>query len=343
MRKALTITAILLLIAACGGSGGDSVVPAPVVSAEEIERLSAEADAFAERYMGVWPDVDAYVAVLADEVTGADPSGRDSDGGKQAWLAMWRAWEPLTDYTIEVTGTFISTDGAAYKQLWRGLWPTDVGYPVEGERDPDGMSYFETFVFENGKVVVSDVWWYPKDNERVGFGCFAVDGCPALQKTVDRYISAWTDRDQDAIAALYSSEALFTDSLLGFEATGPESIAGLADERFGSGGVLSIEVLDLFSWTDGYGQSSDNDPEHGNLIGVTIHYRATVTDNGAEYEQEAVTTLELGHRYVRNLYTHIDGDPEGLIHREVVYHEPTSLLAGLAVNAAPSCTQPARW
>lgn len=329
MRKAMPIAILASLLAACGGSSDTSLLPAPVVSAEEIERVSAEADAFAERYMGAWPDVEAYLADVAEDVVGADPSGRDSDGGKQAWLAMWRAWEPLTDYTIQVTGTFISTDGAAYKQFWRGLWPTDVGYRVEGPRDP-GMSYFETFVFADGKVVESDVWWYPKDNERIGFGCFAVDGCPALQQAVDRYIAAWTARDPDAIAALYANEAQFTDSLLGLEAADVESIGALADRRFGSVGGLSIEVLDLFSWTDGYGQPSDSDPNHGKLLGVTIHYRATLADDGVKQVQEAVTTLELGHRYVSDdLYTHVDIDPEGLIHRETVYHEPTSLIAGV--------------
>ncbi len=326
MRKALTVLVAVLLLSACGSSGGTGLPP-PVVSEDEIQRLSTEADAFAERYMAVWPDVDAYVAVYAEDIVGADPSGRDSGGGKQSWLAMWETWEPLTDYTIDVTGVFLSTDGAAYKQQYVGYWPTDVGWPVEGLRDPDGASYFETFVFDNGEVVETDIWWYPEDNEQVGFGCFAVDGCPALQETVDRYISAWSTRDSDAIAALYSDEGSFTDSMLGLDAIGPESVGALADRRFGSTGELTIEVLDLFSWTDGYGQPSERDPQHGNLLGVTIHYRATVNDNGARHAQEAVTTLELGHRYVSDdLYTHVDIDPEGLIHRETIYHEPTSLL-----------------
>ncbi|MDJ0923347.1 MAG: nuclear transport factor 2 family protein [Acidimicrobiia bacterium] len=326
MSRMMTGLVLVLLIAACSGSDGGGLLPSPVVPAEEVRQLSVEADAFAERHMAVWPDVDAYASVYAEDLTGADPSGRDSDGGKQAWLNMWRTWERLTDYTIEVNDTFISTDGAAYIQLWRGLWPTDVGYPVEGPR-ADGMSYFETFVFEDGLVVESDVWWYPKDNERAGFGCFAIDGCPALQQAVNRYVAAWTARDADAIAALYADEAHFTDSLLGLEAAGAVSIGDLADDRFGSAGELSIEVVDLFSWTDGYGQPSENDPYHGKLLGVTIHYRATVSDEGVVQTQEAVTTLEMGNRYVRDLYTYVDLDPAGLIHRETVYHEPTSLLS----------------
>lgn len=326
MRKLATGLAVVLLSAACSGSEAGELLPPPVATTEEIEQLAAEADAFAERYMAVWPDVDAYSAVYAEDITGADPSGRDSDGGRQAWLAMWKTWERMTDYTIEVTDTFLSTDGAAYKEFWRGLWPTDVGYPVAGER-AEGMSYFETFVFEDGKVVETDVWWYPKDNERGGFGCFAVDGCLALQETVDRYVAAWTERDADAIAALYADEAWFTDSLLGLEAAGAESIGALADRRFGSAEQLSIEVLDLFSWTDGYGQPSESDPTHGDLIGVAIHHRVMVSDGDAAQMQEAVTTLELCDRYVRNLYTYTDPDPKGLIHRETVYHESSSLLA----------------
>ena len=332
MKRQMWSVAFAVLVTACNGSSSGELLPAPAVSAEEIQRLSAEADAFAERYMGAWPDVEAYSAVYAENITGADPSGRDSDGGKQAWLAMWRAWERLTDYTIDVTDTFISTDGAAYKEFWRGLWPTDVGYPVAGPRIA-GMSYFETFAFEEGLVVESDVWWYPKDNERVGFGCFKVDGCPALHGTVDRYIAAWTSRDAGAIAALYSDEAQFTDSLLGLEAAGPEHIGNLADSRFGSTGRLEIDVLDLFSWTDGYGQPSESDPTHGSLIGVAIHYRATVGNGGVEQVQEAVATLELCHRYVSNLYTYTDPDPAGLIHREVVYQDPSSLLASVETEA----------
>jgi hypothetical protein len=61
------------------------------------------------------------------------------------------------------------------------------------------------------------------------------------------------------------------DSLLGLRATGPEAVGDLANERFGSAGELSIEILDLFSWTDGFGQPSDSYPTHGSLIGVAIH------------------------------------------------------------------------
>lgn len=76
--------------------------------------------------------------------------------------------------------------------------------------------------------------------ERFDFGCFAVDGCPALQETVVRSIAAWTNRDPDAIGAFYADEVLFVDSLLGLRATGPETVGDLANERCGSAGELSM-------------------------------------------------------------------------------------------------------
>jgi hypothetical protein len=119
MNKMTAIAVGVLLLAACGDSG--TPMPTPAVSTSEIQRLSAEADAFAQSHMGAWPDVDAYVADLAEDVTGADPSARDSGGGKAAAVSMWKMWELRTDHTMNVTGTFISADGAAYKERWPGL------------------------------------------------------------------------------------------------------------------------------------------------------------------------------------------------------------------------------
>lgn len=102
--------------------------------------------------------------------------------------------------------------------------------------------------------------------------------------------------------------------------------------RFGAAGDVAIEILDLYSWTDGFGLPSEIDPEHGRLIGVAIHFRATVTNQGGEWAQEVLATIELGNRYMRGMYTHVDADPQGLIHDEEIYHEPTSLLAAAEAN-----------
>jgi ketosteroid isomerase-like protein len=294
------------------------------MSEAKIQRLWDEAAEFADRSITAWPDVDAFVADYAEDITGADPTHSDyCCKGKDATVTYWRRWASMSDYTIEVTGMYVSADGAAYEEAWPGLWPSDYGWSVPGPRDPAGPRALDVYRFRDGEVVWAEVWYPPDDNELFGFGCFAVDGCPALQQTVDHYLAAWTSHDRDAIAALYSDDADFTDSLLGLEAEGADAIGDLADVRFGSAGNLTIEVLGLYAWTNGRFPATEASPERGRLVGVAIHYRAGIDGNNAAGVQDAVTTLHLGTL----LEASFDPDPQGLIHSEVVYHEPASLLA----------------
>ncbi len=268
--------------------------------------------------------VDAFVADYAEDVRGADPTHSDyCCKGRDATVEYWRQWAAVSDYTIKVTGMYLSADGAAYEEALPGLWPSDFGFPVPGPEDPDGTRLLDVHRFRDGEVIWAEAWYPPDQNERFSFGCFAVDGCPAMNDTVDRYIAAWSSRDSDAVAALYSPDADFTDSLLGLAATGADEIGDLATERFGSAADLSIEVLGLYAWTDGHLPPTETNPDRGRLVGVAIQYRALAEDNGVPRVQEAITTLHLGTLQEASF----DADPLGLIHYEEVYHEPATLLA----------------
>ena len=223
----------------------------------------------------------------------------------------------MTDYTIEVTAEYVSVNGAAFEEVWPGLQP-----PMTLPPEPPVASGLAVYTFENGEVQSEDLWYRAADNVAYGIGCFAVDGCPALQDTVDRYVAAWSGNDPDAIAALYSDDATFTDSVLGLHASGSGPIGELADQRFGSGSGLDVQILDLYAWTDGTRPPSETRPEAGRLIGIAIHYRAAV--DGSTEAQEGITTLELGVK----TDTGIEADTHGLIHREEVYHSPHTLTRG---------------
>jgi hypothetical protein len=108
------------------------------------------------------------------------------------------------------------------------------------------------------------------------------------------------------------------------------AVEGIRDERFGklagrfgSAANLSIEVLGLYAWTEGNVPPTETDPDRGRLVGVAIHYRAEADDNGVAGVQVAITTLHLGTLHEASF----DADPQGLIHYEEMYHEPTGVLA----------------
>ena len=317
----LVVVSVLFGLGACAGENPTGL-PAPLLSQPEIEQLASRATSFAEDHLEQWPDIDAFMANYTDDYTYADPTWSDYRVGSEDIVSMWRLWESMTNYTIDVTAEYVSADGAAFEETWPGLQP-----PMSLPPNPPVASGLDVYTFEDSRVASNDLWYRAEDNVAYGIGCFAVDSCPALQDTVDRYVTAWAEKDPTAIAGLYSEDATFSDSVFGLDATGQDVIVGLADQRFGSSDGLQIEVLDLYAWTAGTTPPTpDFRPEAGRLIGVAIHYRATL--DGTSEVQEAVTTLELGVK----TGTGFDVDPDGLIHHEVVYHSPETLLAALQTD-----------
>lgn len=309
----------VLSLTLIGCEGGDTTgLPKPVLSESEINQLADEATTFAEQHIEAWPDLNAFVVGYTDDYTFADPTWSDYEVGSDNVISMLRMWAAMTDYTVDVTSEYVSTDGAAFEETWPGLQP-----PMPLPPEPPVASGLTVYTFDSGEVHSQDLWYRAEDNVAYGIGCFAVDGCPALTEKVDRYVAAWKGHDPAVISALYREDASFVDSMLGLEASGNDVIGELANQRFGSAKKLSINVLDLYVWTAGTSAPSEINPDAGRLIGIAIHYRAKV--EGSSEEQEAVATLELGVK----TDTGIEVDPKGLIYRERVYHSPNTLLTTL--------------
>lgn len=150
-----------------------------------------------------------------------------------------------------------------------------------------------------------------------GFGCFAVDKCPELQVIVDRYLAVWSSGDEGQVAALYAEEAVFTDSLLGMGAVGPDAIAEFATQRFGPIGDITLEEMGLYAQTDGPDAPTGEQPEMGRIVGVGIHYQWNAVVDGEPAAVDSLTTFYINEG--------------GLITREEVFHDPEGFLAaGLA-------------
>jgi ketosteroid isomerase-like protein len=329
LQRAFIVAVAAVLVSACSSDTGPSM-PKPVMSEAEVQRLEREAVTFADSHMGAWPDVDAFVADLAEDTTMTDPTWGDHRQGRAGIIYMWRQMSAYADFEIDVTAVYLSADGAAYEEAWPGLQP-----PMPLPPDPPLARGLTVYGFRDGETVSFELWYPVEDNTAYGVGCFAAEeGCPALRQTVDRYVDAWSSREPDAVAARYSDDAVFTHSMLGLEVEGADAIGDLAEVRFGSTGDLTMQVLDFFVWTEGPLPPTDAEPDRGRVIGVAIHYRVNADDDGVAEMQEGITTLVLGTRYE----THIEADPQDLIHDEKVYHDPTSLLAAVAKTPEATTT-----
>lgn len=211
---------------------------------------------------------------------------------------------------------FLSRDAAAYRASYgHGYWPP---WSVEPADHPPVVG-LDVIHFEGESVTGFDIWFEGDSLETLGFGCFAIEGCPEVGVIVERYVAAWTSGDPEEVASLYDDDATFTDSLLGIEAVGPDEIGDVAAGRFGQDDV-TVEVIEVYAQTNGSDVPLDDDSDVGRVIAVGIHYR--VSSPGADVAGfESLTTFEIGARQGHGFAPH----PGGLITREEVFHSPDSL------------------
>lgn len=308
----------VLASAACTSDDSRTAMPSSVLSASQIEQRLTEATDFSDSYHASWPDIGAALDRMVEDVVFYDPADGDfTIEGKASVVPAVRGFANFfSDTEWPVERTFLSADGAAYRvPVAEGLWP----YWLTEPPDHAPVVELDEFRFDNGDVTHLTIWFDTDTLEMLEFGCFAIDGCPELQRHVDWYLDAWSSGDVEQIAALYAENATFTDSLLGIDATGPDEISLLSEARFGSG-ERNFEVVDVYAQTSGPEPATEDEEYNGPVIAVGIHYRVSV-DGRTGYE--SLTTFELGTRQVRGFDLH----PQGLITREEVFYDPDTLVA----------------
>jgi ketosteroid isomerase-like protein len=311
MKIKYLILMTVILLTACSKAAEP---PMEAISKAEIQAWQTEKFDFFEENLGAWPDLNMFYAQFAEEAIFTDPTAGDFIEGKDSIVTMFRNMTLFyPNIKIETIRRFISTDGIAYDNIWHNLWPPGVDKPVEEHP----LRELDLVQFQDNLVTDYTIMYSKQTQEMIEAGCFAVDKCPELQEIVDRYLAAWSSGDEGQVAALYTEEAVFSDSLLGMGTVGSGAIADLASQRFGQIGDITLEEMGLYAQTNGPDAPAGEQPEMGRIVGVGIHYRWNAVVDDESSEVESLTAFYLNE--------------QGLITREEVFHDPDSFLAaGLA-------------
>lgn len=323
-----------LALAACGGGAETTIQATPItasaptseaprpLSAAEIGQWKTDAVAFADGFYGQYGDVTATFPELAADATFYDPCDGDFlTQGKEPIVSMLQGlFAGTPGFGAEREGMYLSAGGTACAVAEPDLWP-----PWLPEADHPPARLMQVFRFEDALVASWDLLFAAATLEMVQTAAFAPGkgGSERLQQIVDRYLAAWSSGDKDRIAALYRTDATFSDTVLGLRAEGADAIAELSNERFGEEGPVTFKVIDLWVQTNGPAPPTKKRPKDGVIIVVGIHYRSMLVVDGEPSTVEGLTTFELGQR-AGDAFHH---DPKGLIAREEVFYDADSLLA----------------
>lgn len=333
-RALACAAASLALVAGCAGSSGptgttsstgtsaSSRPPAPVLTAAELKAWESDVSAFVERFNSNAHDAAAAFAAFTDDAALLDPGNGDYRIAPKDQLI--RRWAEFVDaspgYSARTTARYLALDAAA-DQTEVGGAPPEMATALTG----GVLHELRVFRFAQARTPTAttlELWYLLTDSENLNpETCLTRRTCGVdPRELAARYTQAWSSNDRAAIAALYSTDATLTDSLLGVQASGATAIAGL-----GSGVTATCTVVAIYVQTnDGDPVTSDNtDPDGGKAAGIAVVQRCG-TGGSAQPTVDRVSILMLGTRPLAD--EPIDLDPGGRIVHEEILRNPAAII-----------------
>ena len=224
-RPALAaLLAAAVLIVGCGPNASGPVVQATATIPEQwfAARTSAQRQ-------GVENLVSFYDSdlVLDHRALGAEPiTGRDA-----ALEYLNGQWQPFHDSRTQTGLLYLSTDAALTAEtIAPGRQSKQIDAAVHTTMGPAG-AVSETLAAS----LVSWRTYDPAGDERTA----------TVQALAQQYAQAWSREDVESVLALYTPDAVVTDSLAGVTARGAAQIADLAAAPAPSGGLGEADVDQL--------------------------------------------------------------------------------------------------
>jgi hypothetical protein len=303
--------------------------PTALLSAAELTAWETAARGFADQFNADSADAEAAFANFTEDAAILDPHNGDFRiGPKPQAVSQWAAFvEEFPGYRAQTTASYLATDSAAFPTEVRGL-PPDAETLVEGGMLHELRVY--RFIGDRTPTATTlELWYRLEDADALNpDSCLARRTCGNDPRSLaDRYLAAWSSGNESEIAALYSADATFVDSLLAIAGSGAVEIGGLSQQRFGVDTPRACAATDVYVQSnDGDPATSDNtDPDGGKAFGVAVAYDCSLGAGSTTRTISTLSLLLLGTRPNEDVAPQLE--PHGLIVSEEVLHDAASLAA----------------
>jgi ketosteroid isomerase-like protein len=313
-RIALLVVTVAVFVCGCGS---DDTLEASLDS-EALADLEAKARTHFDYIYDVYPDMDARYADFADDAVAYDPTFGDYWVSRDQIISGWDAAMPtfFPDLDAEVTTLFLSETDASYAVDWINFW---LGAKPEGQPWPQGI---ETYRFDGDTVTGYDFLYTGDSLYAMHVGaCEETDCAVKAEGIANQYVDAWNSLNTDSIAALYATDATFSDTMFGLSASGATEIGNLLSSRFGSGEASMTVDTAYIMTVDGSLVTGDSPAAAGDIAGVGIHHTWNAESADGPAQVESLTLLRFGEVIDGKYQPH----PEALVVSEELFHTPSTV------------------
>jgi ketosteroid isomerase-like protein len=200
-----------------------TTIPRPALSADEVKTIATEFEMITNAHLQSWAnrDYDQMRQVYTEDIVHHDLNNAETFKGISSVISMAQLFlDIFPDYENRLVSTFVGQDDGFYIEDSWGWTPDDNIKTIFSSDHP--LKNYMWMTLRDGKI---SYWWLFYDEEVFLYGDWP-------SKLMQDYADAWSSGDSEAVASLYTPEAIRQDTLYGENQQGYSAIKAFATHFF---------------------------------------------------------------------------------------------------------------
>lgn len=215
-----------------------TTIPRPPLSADEVKTLATEFERITNAHLQSWAnrDYDQMRQVYTEDIVHHDLNAEPFKGVSSVISMAQLFLYYFPDYKNRLVSTFVGHDDGFYVEDSWGWAPEDYMINVFSSDHP--LKNYMWMTLRDGKF---SYWWLFYDEE-----VFSAGNLPFDRKLLQDYADAWSSGNSEAIASLYTPEAIRQDTLFSENEQGNSAIKAFATHFFAWYPAVHLTLLETF-------------------------------------------------------------------------------------------------
>jgi ketosteroid isomerase-like protein len=215
-----------------------TTIPRPSLSADEVKTIAAEFERITNEHLQSWAnrDYDQMRQVYTEDIVHHDLNYEPFKGINSVISVAKMFLGVFPNYENRLVSTFVGHDDGFYFEDSWGWVPDDYVKNIFSSDHP-----LKNYMWMTLRDEKFSYWWLFYDEE-----VFSAGNLPFNRKLLQDYVDAWSSGDPEAVASLYTSEAIRQDTLFSENQQGISAIKAFATHFFAWYPGVRLTLLETF-------------------------------------------------------------------------------------------------